>query len=324
MKISGLFSISLTVISFVAITHFGFSQTVADFEDFKLMPGQYLNNAAPESSFQSGAIELPNFFDPEFNFWSGWSITADTNTTTPGFLNQYSAIPGQGALKSHTYAVGYIYDPIVIRHQPHALGKPMIGLYVTNSTYTYLSMRDGDSFAKKFGGETGDDPDFLMITFKKYSGGVLSADSINFYLADYRFPNAKDDYLVADWTYVDLTTLGPMDSLSMRMTSSDNGMFGMNTPSYVCIDQLTTDNLQLPLLLDQEPTLVEINPNPATDRIIVRMPKNGLCTITNLQGAVIWSGAFEAGDQEISVQDWPPGLYMVRVNGGVAQKLIIQ
>ena len=324
MKRSGQFSYCLIVFLLATMANIGFSQTVADFENFKLMPGQFLNNASPESSFQSGAIELPNFFDAEFNFWSGWSITADTNTTTPGFLNQYSAIPGEGALQSRTYAVGYIYDPIIVRHQPHALGKPMIGLYITNSTYAYLSMRDGDSFAKKFGGETGNDPDFLLITFKKYSGGVLSADSIDFYLADYRFPNAQDDYLVSDWAYVDLSILGPMDSLSIRMTSSDNGIFGMNTPSYVCIDHLTTDNLQLPLLLNQEPDRVEINPNPASDRIIVRMPKSGLCTISDIRGTVIWSASFDAGDQEISVRDWPAGMYIVRVNGGVAQKLIIQ
>ena len=171
------------------------AQVLASFENFNLYPGQHLNNAAPEKGFRSGSIELPNFYDAEFDFWSGWAISADTNRTTPGFLNQYSAIAGKGAQGSSTYCVGYIYDPIIVRLQPQAIGKPMIGMYFNNSTYTYLSMRDGDAFAKKFGGESGKDPDFLLLTIKKYSGGAIDDDSINLYLADYRFPQAEKDYI---------------------------------------------------------------------------------------------------------------------------------
>jgi hypothetical protein len=37
------------------------------------------------------------------------------------------------------------------------------GVYVTNTTYAYNSMRDGDMFAKKFGGPTGNDPDWYKL-----------------------------------------------------------------------------------------------------------------------------------------------------------------
>ena len=90
-----------------------FSQVVAHFEEFNLQPGQYLNDASPSKGFESGSIVLPNEYNAEFNFWSGFAISADTNTTTPGFTNQYSAYPGRGAEGTTTYAMGYIYEPIL-------------------------------------------------------------------------------------------------------------------------------------------------------------------------------------------------------------------
>jgi len=300
------------------------AQVMAAFENFNLKPGEYLNNAAPARGFYSGSIELPNYYDTQFNFWSGWAISADTNTTTPGFLNQYSSIAGEGALGTRTYCVGYIYDPIIVRLQPNAIGKPMIGMYVNNTTYTYLSMRDGDAFAKKFGGETGADPDFLMLTINKYSGGAIADDSINIYLADYRFPQSKKDYIMSDWTYVDLTTLGEVDSLVIRMTSSDVGLFGMNTPAYVCIDQVSTDNLLSASSIDRKSREMVIGPNPVSETLYIDVPIKGICSISTIQGTMQWSRTLEQGHHQVHVGDWPKGIYVVTHNGRYASKVVIE
>ena len=55
------------------------------------------------------------------------------------------------------------------------------------------------TFAKKFGGTTGNDPDFFKVTVKGYKGGVLTTDSVPFYLADFRFANNALDYIVDSW-----------------------------------------------------------------------------------------------------------------------------
>ncbi len=312
---------------FLALSDFSSlqAQVLAGFENFNLHPGHYLNNAAPDGGFKSGSIELPNFYDAEFNFWSGWAISADTNRTTPGFLNQYSSIAGKGAQGTQTYCVGYIYDPIIVRLQPQAIGKPMIGMYVNNSTYTYLSMRDGDAFAKKFGGESGKDPDFLLLTIKKYSGGAIDDDSINLYLADYRFPQSEKDYILSDWTYVDLTKLGEVDSLVLRMTSSDVGIFGMNTPAYVCIDQVSTDNLLSASTLQKGKYQVTVGPNPVHETLYINVPEKGHAQVTNLMGKTVWSGHFtDAGIHELSVENWIPGVYLVSFNGKCISKIAVQ
>lgn len=318
------FTILVTCLALSAFSYNSFGQVMAGFEDFNLKPGEHLNDASPHKVFRSGSIELPNFYDPEFDYWAGWAISAGTNTTSPGFQNQYSSIAGGGALGTTAYGVGYIYDPIVVRLKPNAVGKPMIGMYVNNSTYTYLSIRDGDSFAKKFGGETGTDPDFFMLTIKKYSGGVIDDDSINFYLADYRFPQADKDYIISDWTYVDLTVLGEVDSLVLSLKSSDVGIFGMNTPAYVCIDQVSTDNLLSSSASRSQEIKMVLGPNPASDVLYMHIPMTGVCSVTSMLGDVVWAGNVESGHHQISVSDWPAGFYIVTLNGGLATKVSIE
>lgn len=297
-----------------------FSQVVAGFENFNLRPGEYLNNASPEPGFQSGSVELPNDYNDEFGYWSGFAISADTNTTTPGFTNQYSAIAGKGALGSTAYAVGYVYDNTIVRLTGKAIGKPMIGMYVTNSTYAALSMKDGDGFAKKFGGESGKDPDFFLLTIKKYAGGAIADDSINVYLADYRSPNSSKDYILTDWKYVDLSTIGEVDSLVLRLSSSDVGIFGMNTPAYMCIDQVSTDNLLSASSLNTTNAKVKISPNPVSENLYIDLPVKGTCTIFDVQGRTMWSSRLEAGQHSVSVIDYPKGLYFVNFNGRYASR----
>ncbi len=300
------------------------SQVVATFEEFNLPRGGYLNNASPAEGFESGSVFLPNDYNTDFDFWSGYAISADTNTTTPGFTNQYSSIVGSGANGTTHYTVGYVYDPEFIYPTGKAVGKPMIGFYVTNSTYAYLSMRDGDAFAKKFGGETGNDPDFFMLTIKKYQGGAISDDSINVYLADYRAASAAKDYILDDWKYIDLTTLGEVDSLVMQVRSSDVGAFGMNTPAYVCFDEISTDNLLSASTLQTSTYELAIGPNPAHEVIYFNTAAKGIYSIINMQGSELWSQELEEGNHEVQVSQFPTGMYFVSKDGKVAGKFSIQ
>ena len=310
-------------ILFAAIQTLAFSQSVAGFENFNLEPGKYINDASPADGFESGSILLPNEYNEEFSFWSGFSISTDTNTTAPGFLNQYSAFPGEGALGTTAYAMGYIYDPVVIHLNEKAIGKPMIGMYVANSTYGYLSMRDGDGFAKKFGGETGSDPDFFLMTIKKYSGGVISDDSINVYLADYRSSNPQKDFIIQGWKHVDLSILGEVDSLVLSLTSSDVGAFGMNTPAYVAVDQISTDNLLSASALNSSGNRVSVAPNPVSESLFIELAEKSHCTITSVFGVPVWSQNLEKGNHEVRVSDFPSGVYFITSNGLFVSKILI-
>jgi hypothetical protein len=289
------------------------AQPRAGFEDIELPLSGYLNDASPEEAFFSGWVALPNAYFPAFDYWEGWAISAVKDNTTPGFTNQYSAIPGGGAEDTDHYAVGYAFDGVVIRLADEAEGTPVQSLYVTNSTYTYYSMRDGDAFAKKFGGETGADPDFLLLTVRAYHQGQLGQDSIGFYLADYRSPDPADDYLVEEWVLLNLTELGPADSLLFTLTSSDVGIFGMNTPAYFCIDEVLTGS---PTSTNAPDAIADwrIWPNPARDLLFTTAAEGTrLFEIRDVQGKLVQTGTLAAGQQEIEMVKFQPGMYYLRM-----------
>jgi hypothetical protein len=161
------------------------------------------------------------------------------------------------------------------------------------------------------------------MTIKKYSGGALADDSINIYLADYRSPDKGKDFILRDWKYVDLTTLGEVDSLYLRMTSSDVGVFGMNTPAYICIDQVSTDNLLSASYINETGSKIDISPNPAHDVLYLNVPSKGKVAIMNMQGIVAWSEFLEPGQHQVAVASWPRGVYFLSLNGKFASRISI-
>jgi len=210
---------------------------VSDFEDLALSPESFYNGADGAGGFSSGGAFFSNNYNSDWNSWDGFAYSNVTDNQTPGYGNQYSAITGQGVDGSSNYAVGYIgltTPPTVTFPEPTVVS----GLYVTNTTYAYFTMLLGDPFAKKFGGEAHNDPDwFLMtITGKDGEGNVLG--TVEFYLADYRFQDNSKDYIVNQWKWVDLAVLGQVKALTFALSSSDVGAFGMNTPAYFAVDNV--------------------------------------------------------------------------------------
>jgi len=294
------------------------AQTTATFESFGLMEGEFLNGSElmpGEAGYSDGNIFLGNNYNEAYMAWSGWAISATTDTETPGFTNDLSAITGEGYDGSNTYAVSYVFGGSSIVLEDAAAGGVVSGFYITNSTYAYLSMLEGDNVAKKFGGETGDDPDYFLLTVKKYYNGTLSTDSVNFYLADYRFEDNSQDYLVDEWAFVDLSSLGNADSLTFNLTSTDVGNFGMNTPAYFCIDNLTTLDA-MSNVNDYNKTLqFRVFPNPVRDMLYVENPVAVECRweLLSAQGQSVKSGAFSGAQEAIEVSSLQAGMYTLRV-----------
>lgn len=178
--------------------------------------------------------------------WSGFAVSNHTDNTTPGFLNQYSAFPGSGAGGSSNYAVGYYSTfetttNVTYVTFPGLADLNGLGAYITNTTWTALDMLNGGGGfgSKKYGGATGDDPDWLLLRIEGFDGAV-STGFIDFYLADFRFADNAFDYVIDDWTWVDLSPLGSVDRLLFTMDSSNKDAFGINTPTYFAMDDFLT------------------------------------------------------------------------------------
>ncbi len=225
------------------------AQTVVTFENPTLSqplagPGGYQNGRtlSPPGSFTASGVTFNNDYNPTYDSWSGWSYSNVKNLATPGYGNQYAAynVPGggAGAAGSANYAVANNFSPGDATVALPAGTRPD-SLQVTNTTYAALSIQTGDQFAKKFGGAAGNDPDYFRLTIIGKNGQNQTTGSVDFYLADYRFADNSQDYLVSQWTTVDLSALGAdTAALSFELNSSDVGAFGMNTPAYFAVDNL--------------------------------------------------------------------------------------
>lgn len=298
---------------------------VSGLEDLGLAPNTFQNNAGAAGAFSSGNIALPNSYDSQFDFWSGWAISSVTDNETPGFTNQYGVVDGGGAEGSATFAVGYAFDVLVLRLTGASAGRRVLGVSVSNSTYAYYSMKDGDAFAKKFGGISGNDPDFFRLTVRKYLGGELSADSIDFYLADYRFADNSQDYLVDEWTFLDLSALGEADSLSFILNSSDVGVFGMNTPAYFCLDNVVTEGVTS---TGDTPTQAQlaVYPNPVEETLYFAAPEAGYVQLIDALGRPVAQRRVAAGAAEMPVGGLAAGRYTLVLAGerGISQAAVIK
>jgi hypothetical protein len=211
------------------------AQPVAKFDDLYLPSGQYWNGSDESGSFTSGGIKFNNSYITQWKSWSGFAYSNIKDAITAGFDNQYSAITGSGNEGSSNYAVCYPGPSAVAEFTANT---KVTGFYVTNSTYAYWSMKNGDTYSKKFGGENGTDPDFFKLTIESIDESDKAVDTVIFYLADYRFEDPSKDYILNQWTWVDLSKMKEARKLRFSLSSSDNSTWGMNTPAYFCLDDL--------------------------------------------------------------------------------------
>ncbi|MCX6231926.1 MAG: DUF4465 domain-containing protein [Bacteroidetes bacterium] len=298
------------------------SQTTATFDNLSLTPNSFWNGSDNSGGFTNAGYFFENSYTDYgggMYAWYGFAYSNMSDTITTGYTNQFSAICGKGALNSVNYAVSYVnYDwannyamqPNMIRFSSP---KTISGIYVTNNTYAYYSMLNGDgTLAKKFGGSSGNDPDWFKLQIKGYHNGNIT-DSVNFYLADFRFANNSQDYIVKTWKWVDLSTLGSIDSLSFGLLSSDNGAYGMNTPAYFCMDNFNGSVVSVKETSDKT---VSIYPNPCSDYLHINLIMDNNSTklsLTDISGKEVLSKFITSDEIDMDLSSLSKGIYFVKI-----------
>jgi uncharacterized protein DUF4465/PEP-CTERM motif-containing protein len=224
------------------------ADTVITFENFGLPANSYDNNAGPSGQFVADGTQFNNSYDPTYGAWSGWAISTMTDTTTPGYTNQYSSITGSGADNSQAYAVAYTFGQTANPFNPAgsyinlAPGTAPVSVQITNTTYDYFSMLNGDAFSHKFGAG-----DFFLLDVQGWTGANgtgTEVGQVDFYLANFLGSNS---YIINTWQTLNLSSLAGAESLQFGLSSSDNDpVYGMNTPAYFAIDNLTLGTNSVP------------------------------------------------------------------------------
>ncbi len=210
---------------------------VVDFDDNVL-----LTNSTPAisgaGSFISNGVTFTNNWNTEYDCcWSNFTYSNQTDTTTPGYTSQFSAITGADQSGNGNYAVAYNSSSTDANVQ-FSSATQVNSAYFTNTTYAYLAVADGnDGYGGVKGAFAAGDFFTLQIQGLAQNGSVLN--TVDFNLAD-----GAD--VVNSWELVDLSSLGTVYGLSFGLTSSDNGEWGMNTPAYFAMDTLDIQAIPLP------------------------------------------------------------------------------
>jgi hypothetical protein len=300
------------------------AQTVADFENLTLASESYWNGDDLSGSFESGNIFFPNEYNTEWDFWNkGFAYSNMTDTQTPGSANIFSSFAGGGNDGSANFGIGK--GGSILHLVDDAAGKSVSGFYVTNTTYTAISMRDGDMFAKQFGtpydangvDDGTDGKDWFLLTVKGYYNGTETPTFVEFYLADFRSDDAADHYILDTWEWVDLTPLGNVDSVKFELTSTDVGDWGMNTPSFFAMDDFITNDSPASNTFAKTIT-ANVFPNPTQDfiRIESNEPLESV-SIYDLNGRLVFQNSFVSNTKlEINLAHLNSGIYVLKVQSG--------
>lgn len=312
-----LFAAGITLASLPAMAQ---TQQISTFDDLSL-PGTDTNfaNTQPQGAytFQSGSV----LFYGELASWGGYlgfNYSNMRDDTTQDFSNDKSAITGRGFDSSANYGVCYVpldfqgTDPTAtipvaakIVDDSAGNGRIVEGAYFTNITYAYWYMKNYFQPGNWF-----------KMTVRGYLNGQKVVDSVDFMLGE--VANDSTQNIVNTWTWVDLSTLGHVDSLTYDLSSNDTaGGFGMNNPAYFAMDNL--------MLQEPEDTsgtgIVAINgssfspdiwPNPVqtTLHIVYKSPVDivvydlsGKCILRQHQTTVVNVESLAAGAYFIRVVD---------------------
>ncbi|WP_165226977.1 DUF4465 domain-containing protein [Aquisphaera insulae] len=235
------------------------------YETLGLSANSYINGdpgSTPPfpAAIDGNAYNNSYIVDPMYGpSWYGWSFSTMTDNKTPGFLNQYSSITGGGADGSQTYGVALTYgspalnnrlldpsDPQSILTNPFhpsdatiklAAGATPDSIAITNTTYSYLTMRDGDGYGYANAFTKGD---YQLLDIRGYDAAGKLVGTVDFYLANFLSDNKNDWYIVDTWNTLDLSSLAGSTELRFGIQSSQNDRtYGVIPPAYFAVDNFT-------------------------------------------------------------------------------------
>ena len=303
------------------------AQSVIDFESFSLPAAidTFNNGSAGGGDFTIDYATFSNNYNMSWGSWTGFSVSNMTDTITPGYGNQYSAFIGEGADNSTNYGVFYEFGSITTD------GSVKLNSFkITNMAYAAISMRDGDAYGKKFGdsldangindGTNGEDFFKVWVMAEDLVGS--EKDSVEFFLADFRFADSLQDYIVDSWETVDLSAITfDIQKLSFRMESSDNGAGWMNTPAYFAIDNIDAQPIQG--INELSELSINAYPNPVRSNLTIT-GDNGQLTIHDVNGTLLYQ--LEHNDKSIvDLTHFSNGVYFLKIEnelGSVTRKII--
>lgn len=205
-----------------------------EFEGAQLGEASYLNN----QSYVEKGVTFKNEYNELYSSWSGFAVSKKVDMTTPGYGNQYSVYATSGATGSTCFAVAYYSEFGDVRPTfffAEGVEHRVVSAYFALTTYTYFAIKDGND---GFGATTAfslANKDVYAVVATGFDKAGVKTGEITIKLADY---TGTSPLLFDQWTKADLSELGRVNKITMKVTSTDVSAYGMNTPTYFAIDNI--------------------------------------------------------------------------------------
>lgn len=256
--------------------------------------------------FGDDILTFGNNYNQDYFSWDGFAFSKWTDSTTAGYMNQWSSFAGHAASDSvfglvfvptDWMSANYNTIPVEVNFSSAIL---IDSVKLTNSTYAGKEIRDG-GYNPAFS-----DDDFYFVRIIGYNEG-LKTDSVDFYLADY---TNGQSLVVQEWQNVDLSALDTVTSITFNVFSSDVGDWGINTPAYFCLDDIAYTTLPTNL---QQITSQSINiyPNPTADYISFSENIQDV-SVYDLFGRNVLKFSSITNNEKIDVSNLTSGTYFVK------------
>ena len=264
--------LSLTLALFLAA--WAFAQDPATFEDVQLGSNGIWQPPIGSNEMSSGGWLFTN--NTQNGYWGGFTASNRTDLNQSGMNAQYTAASGCGYDGSTQYAVAYTMGVQTDVYAADGQSHTVTGCYVTNNLWTYQDILQGGYGELPYGGSTGNDPDWFKVTATGKNASGQTVGTLDFYLADYRFANNEEDYVLNTWEWFDLSPLGNVATISFSLSSSRGSGYNMITPAYFCMDNFNGGGAapDLPPYIVNPVSDVVFNEYPQTQQVNL----NGVAT----------------------------------------------
>ncbi len=284
-----------------------------NFEELQLPDTGFWNGADTtvyKNYFGTSEFRFLNDYNRSYNSWSGFAFSSWKNTDLATYQNQWSVWNGK-AHSDSVFGLGYVSfgysSPFPTNPSVLKFTKPvkLDSLFITNSTYTALTIKNGNNYAHAFSTANKDYYEIHILPINKKD----TLDTIIVRLADY---TTNSPYIVKDWLKVDFSSLtDSVTQLSFDAVTTDVGSYGPNTPLYFCIDDISVESKNVLEIsrTEADKVCVSVFPNPVDNYLRILGGADNY-EIFDIKGRRVKSGRYSGF---VAVNDLLPGIYILKV-----------
>ena len=182
--------------------------------------------------------KLHSKLNESYDSWAYWNggvaVSNYTCNIADGSPSTQLSLPtGMAAHSGKNFVVAYGYydggwDSCPVIDFKDGVARKLKGLWVTNNSYFLNALNNGDGI-----NSAATDATFIDVTFEGFDATGHSQGKVKCRLQDGKTS-------VTDWKYVDLSSLGAVNSLKVNYEFSDDqkNSYGFSAPAYVAIDDV--------------------------------------------------------------------------------------